>query len=78
MSGQVADVIDAMFERRVQRGEVVIRHGDDGDNFYVIDTGVYSVRVQAEGQEKTVSVRGTTGNRRDVETPGRIISVLLQ
>ena len=57
MSGQVADVIDAMFERRVQRGEVVIRHGDDGDNFYVIDTGVYSVRVQADGQEKTVSVK---------------------
>ena len=58
MSGQVEDVIDAMFERRVQRGEVVIRHGDDGDNFYVIDTGVYSVRVQTDGQEKTVRWNG--------------------
>ena len=51
---QLGDVVDAMFERRVQAGDVVIRKGDDGDNFYVIDTGTYSVRIQADGQEKTV------------------------
>ena len=34
-------VIDAMFERKVAPGEYVIRQGDDGDNFYVIETGVF-------------------------------------
>ncbi|CAN7942869.1 unnamed protein product [Ixodes pacificus] len=30
------EVIDAMFERKVKAGETVIKQGDDGDNFYVI------------------------------------------
>lgn len=33
---QMQDVLDAMFERKVQAGETVIKQGDDGDNFYVI------------------------------------------
>uniref|UniRef100_A0A1I8I544 cAMP-dependent protein kinase type II regulatory subunit n=1 Tax=Macrostomum lignano TaxID=282301 RepID=A0A1I8I544_9PLAT len=35
---QMRDVINAMFERRCQPGEKVITQGEDGDNFYVIDT----------------------------------------
>lgn len=31
------DVLDAMFEKTVDSGDYVIRQGDDGDNFYVID-----------------------------------------
>lgn len=31
------DVLDAMFEKTVESGDYVIRQGDDGDNFYVID-----------------------------------------
>lgn len=31
------EVLDAMFERTVENGDYVIRQGDDGDNFYVID-----------------------------------------
>ncbi len=34
---QVQDVLDAMFEKTVESGDYVIRQGDDGDNFYVID-----------------------------------------
>lgn len=34
---QMADVLDAMFEKSVQPGEFIIRQGDDGDNFYVIE-----------------------------------------
>lgn len=34
---QLKQVLDAMFERKVQSGEHVIDQGDDGDNFYVID-----------------------------------------
>lgn len=31
-------VLDAMFERKVTADEIVIRQGDDGDNFYVIES----------------------------------------
>lgn len=31
-------VLDAMFERKVAPEETVIRQGDDGDNFYVIES----------------------------------------
>lgn len=33
---QMQDVLDAMFERKVKKDELVIKQGDDGDNFYVI------------------------------------------
>ncbi|KAI9582419.1 hypothetical protein GQX74_009806 [Glossina fuscipes] len=42
---QMSQVLDAMFERRVTPGELIIRQGDDGDNFYVIESGVYKVIV---------------------------------
>ncbi|BFZ00992.1 hypothetical protein BsWGS_04031 [Bradybaena similaris] len=51
---QTTQVIDAMFEKKVVPGETVIRQGDDGDNFYVIDTGVYDVLVDVKGEEKKV------------------------
>jgi len=31
------NVIDAMFDREVHAGDYIIKQGDDGDNFYVID-----------------------------------------
>ena len=31
----------------MEPGEIVITQGDDGDNFYVIDTGIFDVLVQA-------------------------------
>ena len=37
LQDQMQDVLDAMFERTVESGDYVIRQGDDGDNFYVID-----------------------------------------
>lgn len=33
---ELCEVIDAMFLRKVEPGEIVIRQGDDGDFFYVI------------------------------------------
>lgn len=33
---QMQDVLDAMFERKIVAGDLVIKQGDDGDNFYVI------------------------------------------
>ncbi|GFR33071.1 cAMP-dependent protein kinase type II regulatory subunit [Trichonephila clavata] len=48
---QMQEVLDAMFERKVKPGDIVIKQGDDGDNFYVIDTGVYHIHVDTD-QEK--------------------------
>jgi len=62
----MSDVIDAMFERRAAPGEYVIRQGDDGDNFYVIDSGVYDVIIATR----------RTGNGNDdvvVETSSRVL-----
>ncbi|XP_069045695.1 cAMP-dependent protein kinase type II-alpha regulatory subunit [Lepisosteus oculatus] len=46
---QMSQVLDAMFERRVQPQEHVIDQGDDGDNFYVIERGVYDILVLKDG-----------------------------
>lgn len=42
---QKREILDAMFEKRVPRGTAIIRQGDDGDNFYVVDSGKFSVQV---------------------------------
>ncbi|XP_045164752.1 cAMP-dependent protein kinase type II regulatory subunit-like [Mercenaria mercenaria] len=42
---QMHCVLDAMFEKKVTPGEHVIDQGDDGDNFYVIDSGTYDIFV---------------------------------
>lgn len=42
---QMNQVLDAMFEKSVQKDENIILQGDDGDNFYVIQSGVYYVFV---------------------------------
>ena len=42
---QISDLLDAMFSRHVDIGDVIIEQGDDGDNFYVIESGVYDIYV---------------------------------
>ena len=39
---QLIEVIDAMFEKKVESGEFLIREGDDGDFFYIIEEGTYN------------------------------------
>ncbi|XP_028680520.1 cAMP-dependent protein kinase type II-alpha regulatory subunit-like isoform X1 [Erpetoichthys calabaricus] len=51
---QISQVLDAMFERRVQTGEHVIDQGDDGDNFYVIERGVYDIFVKRDDKNNCV------------------------
>lgn len=43
-----ADMFDAMFSVQCLPGETVIRQGDEGDNFYVIDSGEVEVLVNGE------------------------------
>jgi cAMP-dependent protein kinase regulator len=50
-------VIAAMFERHVAPGDYVIRQGDDGDNFYVIDSGVYDVVITSGTGDDRQSAR---------------------
>ena len=57
-------MIRALTERPVQAGEYVIRQGDHGDFFYIIDSGRFGVYVREDnpsshsecldGEEKTV------------------------
>lgn len=59
---QMVDVIDAMFERKVQPGENVIEQGEDGDNFYVIESGVYHIYVLINGTKTKVGQYDNTGS----------------
>ena len=43
-----SQVIDAMFEHKVKAGETVIRQGDDGDYFYVVEEGVYHALINCD------------------------------
>ncbi|KAI3423908.1 hypothetical protein D9Q98_009742 [Chlorella vulgaris] len=57
---QEACVIDAMFERRVSAGEVVIREGEEADNFYVIASGTFAATKAAVGDGAAGSIRVAT------------------
>ncbi|XP_076469393.1 cAMP-dependent protein kinase type II-beta regulatory subunit-like isoform X2 [Babylonia areolata] len=58
---QMQEVLDAMFEKLVEEGEHIIDQGDDGDNFYVIDSGTYDIYVEIEGQPKLVGNYDNSG-----------------
>ncbi|CAH1266245.1 cAMP-dependent protein kinase type II-alpha regulatory subunit-like isoform X2 [Branchiostoma lanceolatum] len=59
---QMQEVLDAMFERKVIPDEHVIDQGDDGDNFYVIDSGTYNIFVKIDGADKHVGSYDNTGS----------------
>lgn len=55
-------VLDAMFPVNPKAGEVVIQQGDEGDNFYVIDSGTTEVLITgADGGEPQVVSSITDG-----------------
>ncbi|KAH8322235.1 hypothetical protein KR059_008884 [Drosophila kikkawai] len=55
-----SDIFDAMFPVNHIAGEDIIRQGDEGDNFYVIDVGEVDVFVNAE-LVTTISEGGSFG-----------------
>lgn len=59
---QIQEVIDAMFEHRVKAGDIVIAQGDDGDNFYVIESGIYDIIVNINGKDQTVGKYDNKGS----------------
>ena len=40
---QLKTILNAMFEKRVKAGQIVIKQGEGGDNFYVIEKGHFDV-----------------------------------
>lgn len=42
---QLQNILDAMEERHVSNNEIVIKQGDDGDNFYIIESGTYDILI---------------------------------
>ncbi|XP_050440577.1 cAMP-dependent protein kinase type II regulatory subunit [Adelges cooleyi] len=60
---QMNNVIDAMFDRQVRTGDVIIKQGDDGDNFYVIDRGTFEAYVnESDGSERLVHTYENKGS----------------
>ena len=41
------DVFDAMFSKNAESGEMIIRQGDSGDNFYIIHEGTAEVSFRS-------------------------------
>jgi len=48
-----SDIFDAMFPSNAMPGEVIIQQGDEGDNFYIIDSGDVEIFVNGE---KVISI----------------------
>ncbi|XP_041935240.1 cAMP-dependent protein kinase type II-alpha regulatory subunit-like [Alosa sapidissima] len=55
-------VLDAMFERPVAAGEHIIEQHEDGDNFYVIQSGIYDVHVTDNGITRLVGTYDNHGS----------------
>ena len=53
-----------MFEQKTEKGQFIINQNDDGDYFYVVETGVYSaLQTQADDPKtKTVFTYDNKGN----------------
>ncbi|XP_047242625.1 cAMP-dependent protein kinase type II-beta regulatory subunit isoform X2 [Girardinichthys multiradiatus] len=59
---QMSQVLDAMFEKFCTEGEHIIDQDDDGDNFYVIESGTFNIFVKLEGMEKLVGSYDNKGS----------------
>jgi len=53
-------VFGAMFEKIFKEGDVIIRQGDEGDNFYVVESGRCDIYVQRSASEPPQIVSSVT------------------
>eukprot|EP00043_Microstomoeca_roanoka_P006497 m.63247 g.63247 ORF g.63247 m.63247 type:complete len:376 (-) comp13436_c0_seq1:647-1774(-) len=58
---ELSQVLDAMFLVKKEAGETVIEQGDEGDNFYVVDSGELDVWKAEEGEEAKKVLELTVG-----------------
>jgi len=54
-------VYDVMKRQEVKKGDVIIKQGDEGDWFYVVDEGQYTVSIDQGGQSIEILKYTTTG-----------------
>lgn len=54
-------IIAGMTERPCRTGEVIIRQGEEGDNFYVVEAGRFSVSVEGRGEVVQIGPGGSFG-----------------
>ena len=61
-------IIEVMRRVPVKKGDFIIKQGDKGDLFYVVDSGRYEVRVIFPGQGDTKNI-----DEKDPETAGNSV-----
>jgi len=44
---QIADVVRVISREQVQEGDVVIKQGDQGEKFYIVDAGEFDVSTSS-------------------------------
>merc|ERR1712066_171109 len=59
---QLNQVLDAMFEKVASPGDTIIKEGDDGDYFYVIESGKYDIFKLIDGDNKHVGQYDNKGS----------------
>ncbi|KAK7865087.1 hypothetical protein R5R35_014624 [Gryllus longicercus] len=59
---QMNEVLDAMFERVVEPGDYIIKQGDDGDNFYIIESGIFKAYVADGPNQKHIHTYENSGS----------------
>jgi len=59
---QMESVRDAMFLVDRKKEDVVIRQGDDGDNFYIIDSGSIDVRIESISKSNSNGSEGSNNS----------------
>uniref|UniRef100_A0A3Q3J6B0 Cyclic nucleotide-binding domain-containing protein n=1 Tax=Monopterus albus TaxID=43700 RepID=A0A3Q3J6B0_MONAL len=59
---EMSQVLDAMFDKFCTEGEHIIDQDDDGDNFYVIESGMFNIFVKVDGTEKLVGCYDNRGS----------------
>eukprot|EP00468_Gymnochlora_sp_CCMP2014_P003604 CAMPEP_0167753154 /NCGR_PEP_ID=MMETSP0110_2-20121227/7548_1 /TAXON_ID=629695 /ORGANISM="Gymnochlora sp., Strain CCMP2014" /LENGTH=761 /DNA_ID=CAMNT_0007638873 /DNA_START=3 /DNA_END=2288 /DNA_ORIENTATION=+ len=51
-------IIELMYKVTYRKGQIPITQGDRGDRLYVVETGLFEVRVKKDGKERAVAQRG--------------------
>ncbi|XP_029682397.1 protein kinase, cAMP-dependent, regulatory, type II, alpha, B isoform X1 [Takifugu rubripes] len=59
---QFSEILDAMFEVLVKPQQHIIDQGDDGDNFYVIETGTFDIFMKKDGANLCVGKYDNKGS----------------